>query len=145
MKNAAVPTHVRPLPCKLLRTCGAFQRRMTFPAGTLSYAATGVAPHERGLRWNDAGGGIASLTVRTPPEDAGGSVRLVLFHEYVGTGSIDGTFGFAVTPLGLWHGSSFDTCGSWASNMPSTPGTGNVVYQQSVVLAPSGEFPATAD
>lgn len=140
---AAPQAHV--LPCKVLGTCGTLQRRMTFPAGALSYAGTSIAPHARGLQWNRDGSGVASLTVRTPPDYAGGSVRLVLFHEYVGTGSVDGTFGFVVTPLGLRHGNSFETYGSWATNMLSTPGTGTIVYQQSVTLSPSGEFPATAE
>lgn len=126
--------------CAPGKRCTKFARQLTYPVHALSHASDAAfARHARGLNWLGRSGTV-SLTVRRPPDYAGGPVRVILFHQVYS--DAPGDIRFAVTPVTLNHGNSFETYGSVATNTVASPESTTILVEQSVTITPGNGWSA---
>lgn len=109
-------------------------RVLTYPAHALAFQdSPSFAIHQRGVEWR-GDTGMMSLTVRRPPDYAGGAVRLTIFYQV-----IDDAYGdlqFVVTPMTFNHGNSYETYGSVGSDTLDISEKLSMLYEQTAVIPP---------
>jgi hypothetical protein len=108
-------------------------QRLSFPAGTLSFGlpSSAFSIQARGLRW-ESRSGVASLTIRRPPDYDGSNVTVTLLHKFIGDDA--GDIAFIVTPVSFNHNSGFETYGDELTSLLATPESPTIIYEQSAVL-----------